>query len=516
MKKMSKKLKCPKCSKENVSTRYFCKECGAILDSSMFPNENVYKEEELKITRILENIEQTPHSRILWNDTVDLYTQKVERYRAIMRLPEMHGDEGVEGKMQDFLELCTKAEFQIAFVGTIKTGKSTLINALLGNNYASMAVTPETAALTKFRSSAKDYVRVEFYSKNEWQKLWNSRTSAADAFMKEYQDPDADSIKDQYLDHPAIEQEMENSCIKEYLSKWSSSKSAEHYFVKEIEVGISTLPEDFPKQVVFVDTPGLSDPVAYRSEITKQYIRKANAVFVCVDAQKVQKDEIETISSVFSFSSHNKNKVHIIATHWDKLNHPLEDWIEQKAWLQSRIVGKGFFDTKEMAEKNILYSAAYIYNLCRDFEKSSSIDLTPLFQFALTMKVQDFAKINSYIPMLKEQTNIDNIRLIVNEELAKNYQKLLIRDIENKYTDIMLHLRRIAEENQKEVSDILEMTSADLKEVKAKLEEQKSNYEEIVRCRGQLVASLKAVEDATQKRLVAVLGNLLSSSKNKG
>ena len=169
-----------------------------------------------------------------------------------------------------------------------------------------------------------------------------------------------------------------------------------------------------------------------------------------------------------------------------------------------------------MAEKNILYSAAYIYNLCRDFEKSSSIDLTPLFQFALTMKVQDFAKINSYIPMLKEQTNIDNIRLIVNEELAKNYQKLLIRDIENKYTDIMLHLRRIAEENQKEVSDILEMTSADLEEVKAKLEEQKSNYEEIVRCRGQLVASLKAVEDATQKRLVSVLGNLLSSSKNKG
>ena len=38
---MSKKLKCPKCSKENVSTRYFCKECGAILDSSMFPDENV-------------------------------------------------------------------------------------------------------------------------------------------------------------------------------------------------------------------------------------------------------------------------------------------------------------------------------------------------------------------------------------------------------------------------------------------------------------------------------------------
>ena len=510
---MSQIVACPKCGKDNTSTRYFCKECGALLDRSAFSDAAVYEDAELKVMRILENIELTPHSSVLWNDTVDMYTRKVERYRAIMNLPEMKSDGGIGEKMEDFLELCTKPEFQIAFVGTIKTGKSTLINALLGHNYASMAVTPETAALTKFRSSPRDYIRVVFYSKKEWQELWASRTSGADAFMKEYNELNADTSIGKWVGHEPVYKEIANSDIEKELAIWSSSKRAEHYFVKEIEVGISTLPEDFPKQVVFVDTPGLSDPVAYRSEITKQYIRKANAVFVCVDAQKVQKDEIATISSVFSFSSHNKNKVHIIATHWDKLNMPEEDWIEQKKWLKKRLVGKGFFDSSEMAEKNIIHSAAHIFNLCRDFEEIDSKDKRTLMQFAIVMGM-DIANLKYCIPDMKAKTNIENIRRIVNDKHASNYQMLLCQDIEKKYLDIMYTLKRIAKDEQKEIKGIIEMTTADIEKMKAKVEEQKKNYEEIVACRQQLTAILKTVEKNTQKRLDVILPRLKSVAKS--
>lgn len=511
---MSQIMACPKCGKDNTSARYFCKECGALLDRSAFPDGSVYEDAELRVMRIVENLKHTPHSSVLWNDTVDMYTKKVERYRAIMNLPEMKNDGDIGEKMQNFLELCTKPEFQIAFVGTIKTGKSTLINALLGHNYASMAVTPETAALTKFRSSPKDYVRVIFYSRKEWRQLWASRTSGADAFIREYNELNADSVKDQWVGHEPVYKEIANSDVEQELAIWSSSKHAEHYFVKEIEAGISSLPEDFPKQVVFVDTPGLCDPVAYRSEITKQYIRKANAVFVCVDAQKVQKDEIETISSVFSFSSHNKNKVRIIATHWDKLNKPDEDWAEQKEWLLKRLTGKGFFDTAEMADKNIMHSAAYIYNLCRDFEELSPEDRTPLMQLALAMKMSDLSKLKEYIPNMKAKTNIEHILQIVTDELAGNYRLLLCQDIEKKYLDIMYTLRRIAKEDQKETREILEMTTADIEKMKAKVEEQKKNYEEIMACRQQLTAILKTVETNTQKRLEAMLARLKPSSKS--
>ena len=296
-------INCSVCKAENEGTRYFCCDCGKFLKTEEFSKE-YYVLPEMKIMRILDNLQHMSHSTIIWDNAVDLYTTKIEKMKALFALPGMGAEQNsaICNKMEDFLDLCYKPEFQIAFVGTIKTGKSTLINSLLGKNYASMAVTPETAALTKFRASMRDYIRVIFYTKDEWKKLWDSRTSAADAFMAEYNELNAARHKDKWIGHEPIRKELASDDIEQELSVWSSSKSPEHYFVKEIEVGISTLPKNFPQQVVFVDTPGLSDPVAYRSELTREYIRRANAVFVCVDAQKVQKEEIETISSVFSFS----------------------------------------------------------------------------------------------------------------------------------------------------------------------------------------------------------------------
>jgi len=300
-------------SLSSVSNRILVVSFSTILDKEKFENKELYEVPETKIKRILENLKYTPHSKILWDDTVDRYVKKVEAYQALTALPEMTASISAElpGKLNRFLEKCRNPEFQIAFVGTIKTGKSTLINSLLGHNYASMAVTPETAALTKFRSSPRDYVWIEFYSPQEWKKLWASRTSAADVFMSEYRALGAEAQKSQWVGHAPVYKELANEDIEKELAEWSSSRSAKHYFVREIEVGISSLPKEFPRQVVFVDTPGLSDPVAYRSEITRDYIKNANAVFVCVEAQKLQKEEIETIASVFSFSSHNKSKVHV-------------------------------------------------------------------------------------------------------------------------------------------------------------------------------------------------------------
>lgn len=499
---MKKGNTCPVCGKEQMEERYFCSECGSFLDRDQFENKELYELPEIKMKRILENLKYTPHSKILWDDTVDFYVKKVEVYRALTALPEMAADINKEmpEKLDHFLERCRKPEFQIAFVGTIKTGKSTLINALLGHNYASMAVTPETAALTKFRSSRKDYIKVDFYTPKEWERLWRSRTSAADAFMKEYKELGAEAQKSKWVGHAAIFKEVENEDIEKELSRWSSSRSAEHYFVKEIEVGISSLPDDFPKQVVFVDTPGLSDPVAYRSEITRGYIRRADAVFVCIEAKKLEKEEIDTIASVFSFSSHNKSKVHVIATHWDKLNHPIEDWAEQKRWNMKQLVGKGFYDTAEMAASNIMYSSAYIYNLCRDYAKLDKEGKKPLAQFAISMDM-DFLNVEGCLPDMMKMSNIGAIENVIKVKLAGNYQTLLCQDIEREYKDIIYALKRFASDKKKETGQIIDASYVSMKEVEEKLEEQKSNFEEIRANREQLTKILHMVEDNTRKRL---------------
>lgn len=499
---MKKGSTCPVCGKEQKEERYFCAACGSFLDRDSFENKELYELTEIKIKRILENLKYTPHSKILWSDMVDLYTRKMETYRALTALPEMKGRMAADlpEKMERFLRLCREPEFQIAFVGTIKTGKSTLINALLGHNYASMAVTPETAALTKFRSSPQDYVDVTFYSAQEWKRLWDSRTSAADAFMKEYKELRAESEREKWVGHAPIHKELANEEIERELALWSSSRSAVHYFVKEIEVGISSLPADFPRQVVFVDTPGLSDPVAYRSEITKQYIRNANAVFVCVEAQKLQMEEINTISSVFSFSSHNKSKVHVIASKWDKLNDPIADWKKEKEWMKRQLVGKGFFDSGEMAETNIMHSAAYIFNLCRDYVKLDKNGKKPLFQFAIAMDM-DLENLKGCLPKMMELTNISKIEKVIKERLVRNYQTLLCQDIENEYKNIRYGLMRFASEQKQETGEIIEASFADMHEVEKKLEEQRRNYEEVQKNREQLTKILHMVEENTKKRL---------------
>lgn len=55
--------------------------------------------------------------------------------------------------------------------------------------------------------------------------------------MEEYNRLQADRVKDQWVGHEEILKVMPNEDIEKELSVWSSSKSPEHYFVKEIEVG---------------------------------------------------------------------------------------------------------------------------------------------------------------------------------------------------------------------------------------------------------------------------------------
>ncbi len=503
---MAEIIKCPVCFTENNAERYFCSKCGAFLKQNELSNASKCSEEEFKIKRIINNIPKTPHNEIFWNKTADEYCRKIERIKALFEVSGESRDTYISiiDQMKDFLDTCQNPEYQIAFVGTIKTGKSTLINALLGKNYASMAVTPETAALTKFRKSPKDYVHVSFYTDTEWKALWKSMSSAADTFLNEYRELNGDQHKAEWINHEDIHIVLSNDEVQQELSKWSSSQSPEHYFVKEIEVGISTLPNNFPPEVVFVDTPGLSDPVAYRSNITKNYIKKANAVFVCVDAQKIYKEEIGMISSVFSFSAHNKKKVYIIATHWDTMNSPVEDWEKQKTFLKKQLLGKAFYDTVEDAESNIMPSAAFIYNICRDYKLLGKSEKLSLLSFAVKIdyEPEDYLK---HIPEIMEMTNIDQIRSIIKDSLLSRYTELLLQDLSFKYTNILELCRRYAISNKQDISKVISAANSNLETLKNQLDTTYNEYKDIQNSKQMLDAALVTVKKQTESRLNKIL-----------
>ena len=276
-----------------------------------FTNEEARKEYEEKLNALKKIVEDNSvDSAYLWDATVQKYAAKMEKVKKILQMEGIN--ELITAKMfkdiDTFLHRCKDAEFHIALVGAIKAGKSTLINALLGYEYASTKVTPETASLTKFKKGTTNYVKVSFYSEQEWNALWKSANDAkATVFLEEYAQLNGDSEKANWLG----QQEKFSECdtkkeLVDEIMKWTSSKSVCHYFVKEVEVGLKEF--DLPEGVVLVDTPGLDDVVEYRSNITRDYIDRANAVLVCVKSDALTGQEMATIYSVFANTRYNPGK----------------------------------------------------------------------------------------------------------------------------------------------------------------------------------------------------------------
>lgn len=524
-------ITCEACGCQNDSVKYFCSKCGRFLLTSEFADSSISCASEMKLARIATNLKENPHFDILWNDTIDAYTRKVEKIQSMLRVRDL-GIESTElnQKIDKFLTMCRKPDFEIAFVGAVKAGKSTLINALLGRNYTSTDPNPETAVLTKFRSSKQDYVNVKFYSKKEWESLWKSVQSDAENFLEIYKELEAEKHKAEWIGHKDLHVDLSNSGIEEELRKWSSSHSAVHFFVKEIEVGISSLPKDFPKQVVFVDTPGLFDPVTFRSQISIDYIHSANAVLVCVKAEDLHGEEVKTVESVFSFSGHKKNKVFVIATNCDKLNNVVADWNKRYKYMIDSFTGKAFFPTKEMAKRNILYADSYHYNLCRDYNslRSAQKNEINILLMKIQTAIEDCRDRNIAIPTefqeledaqagmispselkrIMEVTNIQNVNQVIVTELVNQYAELLYDDIKTLYNDILHMTKRLAGEKRNSVNERITISSSDMQEVLKKVEEAKKNKEEIQKLQRQLTAALASLRKSTQKRLESITSQL--------
>lgn len=410
-------------------------ETGGINDIN-----EAYREQQQKIDSMVESMGAQDDP--VWKEKAGKYLREIDRYQAMVKLLDI-GSKALNEKREMFVELCENPEFEIAFVGTIKTGKSTLINALLGHDYTPTDITPETAALTKFRKSDNDYIRIIFYSKEEWEELKASKSQNAVEYNEFYERLGAESVADRWIGHDPIRKELSPEEIEKAVAQWTSSKYAEHFFVKEVEMGISSLPDTFPPQVLFVDTPGLFDAVQYRSEIAEKYIRNADAVFFCIDAQRTIREEHDEIQVVFQNSSENKSKVHIIATHWDKLNKPIEEnWKKQKKFFVELFSNRNFFNDEDLAEKNIMHSSAYMYNLCKDFD--NNIDELEMFTrvLGLTRRGDDDDTIRSFRDEIMRVSNVEKIKTAIEQELVMKYKQLMMERMEKVYQELIETYRK--------------------------------------------------------------------------
>lgn len=469
-----------------------------------FQDESLRKayEERIKKCQILagKKINEAPY---LWDATVKRYAVTIERVKALLEADGIN--ELVTSKMMknlnSFLNRCSNAEFHIALVGAIKAGKSTLINAILGYEYASTKVTPETAALTKFRKADDNYVKVSFYTLEEWEKLWSSaEKSKSSVFLEEYETLGAEKERRSWLgQEPRIFTCDTKGELVGEISRWTSSKSSTHYFVKEVEVGL----KDFglPGGVVLVDTPGLDDVVEYRSNITRDYIDRANAVLVCVKSDALTGQEMATIYSVFSNTRYNPGKVYIIATQLDTLNRPRQNWTEQREEWLKYLKGRGAYGSLELAQNNLVPVSAYLYTLLKEYDTYNNGDEKYWELDSILSKLR--VRIENIYEHYQELIDFTNITLLKNKmdrEIVSNYKKMLVEDIAGSYEMCRDEICEMIAKIKEAQEDIIKTSKGGIEEIRKKQKEYTQKYKEAEADKEELNQLLLKLQTATKKR----------------
>lgn len=494
-------MNCKNCFVELKKDHFFCNSCGAMVAKNIFADKELQKDFEKRMSYANVNIKNSKHNRIRWNDNVNDFVQTLEKISTLLKMEEFENDAETNmllKRIDSFQKRCKNQEFHIAFVGTIKSGKSTLINSILGRNYDSTSVTPETAVLTKFRKSNNNYVHVEFYNEKEWSLLWRSISNNADVFLEEYENLKGNTEKNNWIGKKGVHITIEDNNFRSEIEKWTSSNYAAHYFVKEVEVGIKDL--DISPDVVFVDTPGLNDTVQYRSNVTKKYIDRANVVFVCVKSDSLTSPEMKILYKIFANTNYNPEKVHVIGTQYDSLNSPIKDWHKQKAEWVKYLSGNNAFGSKELAIKNITCVAAYINNLVKDYENLTEDELWNLRTIAFKFKISP-NEIENKKQDLITISNINNIKSIIDKDILSKYTSYMLVDIEETYAELIKDLRFVFNYNIKEQRETINTTKKNLNKINTEYITAKTDVEEVKAYRKHLISLLTYLKYDTEQRI---------------
>lgn len=442
------KINCPKCRNDLLSWQRVCSYCGFI-----HPLKEGYTSDETK--KIIEQIssivkDESFSEEIVWDFTARKTESVLRKVKTLAEIGKLPGyTEELATDVNNLMNKCKDAEFQIAVVGVMKAGKSFLMNALIGAEIASVEVNPETAALTKFRSTNGYYVDVKFYSKSQWNKLKESAQKSNDtgkkSLLSKLQNPQIAKMEKTWVGHESEHKKCTSlSEIQEIVHKYTSSRSELHLFVSEVEVGVDKSIFNMPKEVVFVDTPGLKDPVKYRSDITRKYIKKADAVLIALKPDPFDAQGLEIVTTVLDCTE--VEKAYIVGTQKDlRSESDSEKYVSN--WVEHLVDAKRYPDKRAVSSRIILTSAKMDLLLRKwrslsEKEKAdescfSTLDYNDLESFAgKTIKKRGFNLMQiseTDYDVISRSSGITFLRDKLESTLIANYRKLKIDDIERSY-----------------------------------------------------------------------------------
>jgi GTP-binding protein EngB required for normal cell division len=106
--------------------------------------------------------------------------------RTIIEVAGQLGAEGIANEAVELQQRLSEGRFYVACVGQFKRGKSTLLNALIGQSVLPVGVVPVTSVITVLRYGERLNARVRFGS-GDWQDI---EPTAISAFVSEAENPE--------------------------------------------------------------------------------------------------------------------------------------------------------------------------------------------------------------------------------------------------------------------------------------------------------------------------------------
>ncbi len=185
-----------------------------------------------------------------------------------------NGEKALAGCGEDFrsyrkslhalLDRLTEERYHLAVLGQFKRGKSTFLNALLGEHILPSSVVPLTAIPTFIRPSKERGVKVTF-------------------------------IGGMAEEHPASSTEEIIALLEEYVTEGKNPKNV----LKVAQVDVYLDSPVLGKGVVLIDTPGIGSTYKHNTEVTLNFLAECDAALFMVSADPpVTEVEVEFLKEV--------------------------------------------------------------------------------------------------------------------------------------------------------------------------------------------------------------------------
>ena len=494
---------CGSCGHPIESHQLVCSFCGAL--SKSFPYELVDFDIEKKCMVEVEELAKIIKESNC-NDDDWLYQELDDKFRKMKKIKNIaykamkdKGEENapvyrkIYGLTQKFFSDYRKRRIEIAVVGTVKAGKSSLINALIGTHLASVDPTPETSILVKYRTTSEgNYLKINFYTEAQWNKFWSTAKNET-VFRIEYDRLGAENIKYEYLNKPQKYITCSSEELPRIMMEWSKSDTPKHFFVKEIEVGYQS--DTIPHDAFLVDTPGLSDPVRYRSDITRRYIKRSDWILACITGENLScQPEFNFLSKVISNKGGDVSKIFVVATKKDMLTNAEGEKKEKEFLIR---LGE-LYNNDSMAVSRFAFVAAEVHLMTT--QVIQGINLEPeekkKFKKALLEIDEDleFSDVRRKADDILKYASVNDLFDRINKVVLLNRRNYIVNGIINDYIKCMkvinenaslylddskAYLKKLTEDREYDQSQIekIEQSNRDIEILQGKIRKIRRNLE---------------------------------------